>query len=101
MIALAQGDGGHQCAVACGGSFAGQVSKRALLQYSTRARRGSYPFGSACACGCLEFLDGFDQCAGHGLAVAVEHAGVITKEQCIFHAGEALALSALDDDDIL
>ena len=41
------------------------------------------------------------QFTGHGLAVAVQHAGVIAEEQRVFDTGEALALAALDDNDIL
>ena len=48
-----------------------------------------------------EFFYCLDQFADHGLPVPIEHAGVITEEQCILDTGEALALSTLDDDDIL
>ena len=101
MIAPAQGAGASQ--YVCRELVVLQVSQESGCCCSTCAptMRTLYPPGPACACCCLKFLDGFDQFVGHGLAIAIQHAGVVTEEQCIFHAGEALALAALDDDDIL
>jgi hypothetical protein len=48
----------------------------------------------------LKLFDRLDQFPGHGLAITVEHAGVVTEEQGVFDAGETLALAALDNDDI-
>jgi hypothetical protein len=49
----------------------------------------------------LQLPDCGDQLADHGLAIAVEHAGVVTEEQCVFDTGEALTLAALDHNDIV
>ncbi len=102
MIAPARGDGASQCVCHEVAVFAGRARKPALLQHLTTNKAHAGPArSSVCAGCCLKFLDGFDQFAGHGLTIAIQHAGVVTKEQGIFYAGEALALAALDDDDIL
>src|SRR5579862_4049330 len=46
-------------------------------------------------------LDCLDQLRGHLLRIAVQHARVVEVEQRVLDAGEARALAALDDDDVL
>ena len=49
---------------------------------------------------CSELFNCLNQFTGHCLAITVEHAGVVAEEQGVFDTGEALALAALDDNDI-
>ena len=48
-----------------------------------------------------KLFNGLNQLTDHGLAITVQHARAVAKEQCIFDTREALALAALDDNDIL
>ena len=62
--------------------------------------RFSYPSGTVRVVNSKR-LDCLNQFTGHGLAIAIEHAGVVAEEQGVLDAGEALALAAFDDNDIL
>ena len=68
-----------------------------LEDYAAPAPGAGKPgIASSSACG----LDGLNQLTHGRLCVAIQHARLIEHEQRIVDAGEALALAALDDDDV-
>src|SRR5437667_9348811 len=93
-----------------------QVS-RTISTWAARARQRAASGTAPCAAAqnsanasvsvlaaCKWLPSGFDrrdQLRDGGLCVPVQHAGLIEHEQGIVDAGKALALAALDDDDVL